>query len=372
MSGLYVHIPFCKQRCIYCGFYSTTMLNLRQRYVDSLCNEMKLRKHDSISTIYIGGGTPSQLSIKQLQQLFKAIQENFTTAFDNIEVTMECNPDDITEKYSLDLSRLPINRISMGIQTFSDERLRFLHRRHTSSQAINAVKLLRHAGFENISIDLMFGFPGEIMEEWETDIEKALDLSVEHISAYSLIYEENTPLFKLKESGLVDDIDDDAYIIMYKSLVSRLEASGYKHYEISNFALNGRESQHNSSYWNGTPYIGIGAAASSYDIETRQNNVADINLYIDSIEHGKVPSVTEILSPTDRYNDLVTTALRTCDGIELNSLEKEHGINAKHYLLSNAKRHLDNGMLVIENGKIHFTMSGIMISDSIMSDLIKI
>ncbi len=372
MSGLYIHIPFCESRCIYCGFYSTTLLNKRQRYVDALCHEMSLRPHPTLSTIYIGGGTPSQLTPSQLNQLFTGISTNYPPLPANVEVTMECNPDDITKEYAEVLSSLPINRVSMGVQTFSDKRLHFLHRRHTSSQAMQAVDILREAGIQNISIDLMFGFPDETISEWESDIESALSLNVEHISAYSLMYEEGTPLYDMLKKGQISEIDEERYIIMYKTLVNHLESSGYRHYEISNFALEGYESRHNSSYWNGTPYIGIGAAACSYDILSRKNNIADIDKYMESIEKGETAYEEETLSATDRYNDLITTALRTHDGINLETLEREHGIEAKNYLLQNAQRHIDSGMLAMESGMLHLTLDGIMVSDNVMSDLIKI
>ena len=372
MSGLYIHIPFCESRCIYCGFYSTTLLNKRQRYVDALCREMSLRPHPALSTIYIGGGTPSQLTPLQLGQIFTGISKHYPPLPAGIEVTMECNPDDITKEYAEVLSSLPINRVSMGVQTFSDKRLRFLRRRHTSSQAVQAVDILRKAGIQNISIDLMFGFPGETVSEWESDIESALSLNVEHISAYSLMYEEGTPLHEMLRRGEVCEIDEELYIIMYKTLVDHLESSGYRHYEISNFALEGYESRHNSSYWNGTPYIGLGAAACSYDIVSRQSNVADINKYMEAIEQGETAYEQETLSATDHYNDLITTALRTHDGISLEKLEREHGMEARNYLLRNAKRHIDSGLLVMESGMLHLTLDGIMVSDNVMSDLIKI
>ena len=197
-------------------------------------------------------------------------------------------------------------------------------------------------------------------------------MNVEHISAYSLMYEEGTPLFEMRQLGKVSEIDEEQYIIMYKTLTCHLKSAGYRHYEISNFALKGYESRHNSSYWNGTPYIGIGAAACSYDISSRSSNIADIYKYMKSIEHGEIASEIEMLTPTDRYNDMIATALRTCDGIDLEIMEREHGIEAKNYLLQNAQRHIDSGMLAMESGMLHLTLDGIMVSDNVMSDLIKI
>ena len=308
MLGLYIHIPFCASRCIYCGFYSTVpakkkdeRFSVEERYVNAICHEMELRAEKNsnnsgeriggLSTIYLGGGTPSQLSFESLQKIFQTIENvyhiglewdtknNTCTTATPIEVTMECNPDDITEEFAQNLRSLPINRISMGAQTFSDERLRFLHRRHTADEVETAVKRLRSVNIKNISVDLMFGFPNETLEEWKEDIERLLALDIEHISAYSLMYEEGTPLYRLLQAGKVKDMDDELYRQMYDTLIDRLAEAGYEQYEISNFAkLKGQSSnlnvqsskfkvqspyrsQHNSSYWHNVPYIRIGTSA---------------------------------------------------------------------------------------------------------------
>ena len=371
MAGLYIHIPFCRSRCIYCGFYSTTMLELREEYVDALCKEMRMRGHAVLDTIYLGGGTPSLLTRQMLGQLFDTIE----TVYDvrpGAEITMECNPDDVDAHFAEMLNSLPVNRVSMGIQSFDEERLKFLHRRHTAQQGRHAVDLLREAGINNISIDLMFGFPNETLEQWRYDINQALLLKVEHISAYSLMVEENTPLYRMVESKMVKKADDDTYIIMYNQLVCMLKESGYQHYEISNFALPGYHSRHNSSYWNDIPYIGIGAAAHSYDVTSRSSNVADVKQYIHSIKSGVLPSERESLSMTDRYNDMITTRLRTCHGICLGNAASMFGEPMIEYLLQNAQPYLDSGWLVLEDGHLHLTHKGIMMSDTVMGDLIKI
>ena len=371
VCGLYIHIPFCKKRCIYCGFYSTTHTELRQHYVDALCHEMFLRKGGHLNTIYLGGGTPSQLDIDMLTQLFETIYQCYEVASD-AEISMECNPDDITPEYVSSLTQLPVNRISLGIQTFSDPMLRFLHRRHTASQAVESVQLFREHGFDNISIDLMFGFPQETISQWEDDIHKALELGVEHISAYSLMIEEGTPLYHLYEEGQLKEIDEEKYVIMYNTLVDQLSASGYEHYEISNFALPGRHSRHNSSYWSPIPYIGIGASAHSYDLSSRSWNISDIHEYIHAIGSGILPAETEMLTPTDQYNDMVTTALRTSSGIDLVSMEQRFGTSYKQYLLDNASDGLSCRMLQLTSGHLRLTRLGIPLSDRVMSDLIMI
>lgn len=402
MAGLYIHIPFCASRCIYCGFYSTTLLHLQDRYIDAVCREMELRRRNmearerggagataSINTIYIGGGTPSQLSAGNLRKLFHNInkvylQPNGQTGFANVrEITIECNPDDVTDEFVSTLSQLPVNRISMGAQTFSDERLRFLHRRHNAHQVVEAVGRLRKAGFRNISIDLMFGFPGEALDDWQRDIDEALALGVEHISAYSLMVEEGTPLYRMmnqtSQSTHLRPLEEETERKMYEMLIERLTAAGYEHYEISNFALKNEafKSLHNSNYWNGTPYYGIGAAAHSYGTFLpsspknegklyRYWNVNDIHQYIQAIEQDIIPFEFEELNADTRYNDLITTALRTKEGIFLPSLEPHY----HKYLMENAKTAINNGLLQIDDNHIHLTRQGLFVSDDVMSDLV--
>lgn len=415
MLGLYIHIPFCASRCIYCGFYSTVpvkkkdeRLSVEERYVNAICHEMELRAEKNsnnsgeriggLSTIYLGGGTPSQLSFESLKKIFQTIdnvyhiglewdtENNTCTTATPIEITMECNPDDITEEFAQNLRSLPINRISMGAQTFSDERLRFLHRRHTADEVEAAVKRLRNVNIKNISVDLMFGFPNETLEEWKEDIERLLALDIEHISAYSLMYEEGTPLYRLLQAGKVKDMDDELYRQMYDTLIDRLAKAGYEQYEISNFAkldvqspkFNNQtskskiqslyRSQHNSSYWQNIPYIGIGAAAHSYGNGKRSWNVADIKAYITAIQKNRLPSEEEIIDADTHYNDIIMTALRTCEGIDLSILPAEY----RTYLIRLAKPFQQQGLLKEDNGKLHLTRNGIYVSDSIMSDLMKV
>lgn len=371
MAGIYIHIPFCKSRCIYCGFYSTTLLDLRKKYINAVCREMELRKNyirEPFSTIYLGGGTPSLLDEAELTQLFLYIN-NVYDVDRNAEITMECNPDDITPEFTNMLSRLPINRVSMGAQTFADSRLRLLHRRHNSDEVKHAVKLLREAGIKNISIDLMFGFPDESLSQWKEDISAALALNVEHISAYSLMYEEDTPLWKMLDTGKVKEIDEELSLTMFKELVCQLTDAGYEHYEISNFARPGYRSRHNSNYWHQVPYIGLGAAAHSFDLNSRQWNVADLKLYIEEINNGIIPMEREELDNDTTFNDIITTALRTSDGINLNALETRLGKRYRNTLISAAGKHLEQGLLEIRHDRLRLTSEGIFISDMVMSDL---
>lgn len=375
MAGIYIHIPFCRSRCIYCGFYSTTALDLRQRYVDALCREMEIRgtrkeeggkrNDEEIETIYLGGGTPSQLTPSQLRQLFIYINKVYPLTSER-EITIEVNPDDVTVEFAALLQQLPVNRVSMGIQTFDDQRLRFLHRRHTSRQAIEAVSILRAAGINNLSIDLMYGFPGETLSDWQSDIDSALALNVEHISAYCLMIEEGTPLYRLMEQGKVSEMDEELERRMYYDLIDRLEAAGYEHYEISNFARPGFRSRHNSSYWNQTPYIGLGAAAHSFDgKKCRRWNVADIHQYIEGIEKGQPCFEQEVMDEDTQYNDLVTVTLRTKEGLDLHQLSERY----RTYALKNAQRFLNDGLLEVKEERLVLTRKGLFVSDMIMSEL---
>lgn len=366
MSGIYAHIPFCKSRCIYCGFYSTTLLSLQDEYVDAMLRELDNRKDylpdEPVTTIYIGGGTPSMLSSHNLSRLCLSLKDFAGESLE--EFTVECNPDDITPELASLLYSLGVNRVSMGAQTFSDERLAFIHRRHKAYQVKEAVENLRNAGIRNISIDLMFGFPDETVENWKSDIEQALSLGVQHISAYSLMYEEGTPLYKLLEEGKIKEISEEVSLEMYETLITLLTQAGYEHYEISNFALPGYRSKHNSSYWKRVPYLGIGAAAHSYNLTSRQWNVSDVKLYT---KGDNITEDCELLDNIEQYNDLITTALRTREGIDIDSLSETD----KLFLTKAANKSIEQGNLIIENNHLHLTRKGLFISDAVMVELIR-
>lgn len=374
MAGIYLHIPFCKRRCIYCDFFSTTQSNLMPQYIDALCRELEIRKDylegEQIETIYWGGGTPSQLNEKLFEQVFHTIDANYQVS-DEAEVTLEANPDDLTPAYIDMLRKLPFNRLSMGIQTFDDRTLKLLNRRHTSQQAIEAFENCRKAGFKNISIDLMYGLPGETTESWERDLQQAVRLNPEHISAYHLIYEEGTPLWTLREQHRVAEADEDLSLNLFTQLIHRLKENGYVHYEISNFCLPGFHSKHNSSYWTGKKYLGCGASAHSYNGSSRQWNVASLNKYIEGIsENNNSVSEKEVLDRYTRYNDFVITTLRTCWGMSLVRLKDDFGNELYDYCLRMAKPYLEQGTLSLSDNILRLTDKGIFISDGIMSDLL--
>jgi len=320
MAGIYIHIPFCKTRCAYCDFYSTTHEAWKQQYVDALCKELVQRKDylkgETVDTIYMGGGTPSQLSIAQLNALLATIEAHFPLS-KHPEITIEVNPDDVSDSYAEGLKQTPVNRISMGIQTFDDATLRILNRRHTEQIARMATMRLREKGFQNISIDLMYGLPGETIEQWENDLQQAIALNVEHISAYHLTYEEGTPLYRRLQQGEVSEVSEELSLTFFNMLIDALTKAGYQHYEISNFCKPGMHSRHNSSYWQGIAYLGCGAAAHSFDGASRQWNIADIKAYIQGIETNAPCYEIETLDNATRYNEYIMTGLRTSHGSSL-------------------------------------------------------
>lgn len=284
------------------------------------------------------------------------------------EVTFEANPDDITPHLVATLRKCGVNRVSMGTQTFNDERLEFLHRRHTALQTNKAVDILRKGGIDNISIDLIYGFPEQTVDEWQKDINHAIELSVSHLSAYSLMYEEGTSLYKMLKQGKIKEIDENVSLAMYKTLVKSMKDAGYEHYEISNFAKPGMRAMHNSSYWDDTPYIGIGAAAHSYNRKSRQWNVSDIKKYIEATNNDVILAEQETIDDDTHYNDLITTALRTSEGLDLDMLDEKQ----KHFMLECAKDYLQTGSLELSDNHIRIAPDSVFISDMVMSDLMKV
>lgn len=393
MAGIYIHIPFCKSRCIYCDFYSTTAESKMAEYVDALTNELTLRADyllkDStlpdIETVYIGGGTPSVLDTASLARILDHIYKVYPVS-GKAEITLEANPDDLDRTRIKALRQLPVNRLSMGIQTFDDEKLKLLRRRHKGEQAMAAVRNCQDAGFDNISIDLIYGLPRQTLAEWERDLDRAVLLHTQHISAYSLTYEEGTPIWKMRERQQVKEADENLSLSMFEMLIDKLKAAGFEHYEISNFARKGFRSRHNSSYWNGTPYLGCGPAAHSFDGQNRQWNCPDLTTYIDKVKACRskgdfihAPWIQkENLTLYEQYNDCIVTALRTAQGIDLRSLRKKFGDRLADYCLQNAQPHLRRGTLEvagIENGQspegmLRLTRSGIFLSNDIMCDLL--
>ena len=375
MAGIYIHVPFCKQRCTYCAFYSTTLYNIRERYVEALCKELVMRKEyagcKTIETIYLGGGTPSTLSMEQLKRICDTIYATYRIS-PSPEVTIECNPDDLTPEFLAQLKKLPFNRISMGVQSFNDSQLKRLGRRHNADKARQAVHNARQAGYRNISIDLIFALPGSTITDWEHDLDSAIALRPNHLSAYNLTYEEGTPMHRALERGDFTELSEEENIEQFQMLIAKLKEAGYRHYEISNFALPGCESHHNSSYWNDTPYIGCGAAAHSYDGTSRQWNIADIHEYIKGIDNGTPCFEIEQLTEEERYNDTILTRLRTTKGIPLEWMKDRFSAKLNSYMRHFAEKEIALGNLKEENGHLSLTEKGIFISDAVIRELIYI
>lgn len=372
MAGLYIHIPFCTQKCIYCDFMSGTNLSLRQDFVASLIAEMDLYldffDSDPMRTIYFGGGTPSLLSVDELRLIYDAIACRWDISAVE-EFTIECNPDDLSEEYLQRLRSLPINRLSIGVQSFCDDELQWLNRRHTSQEAFDAVRRAQKAGFENITIDLMFALPVQTLESLNYSISKALELDVQHISAYSLMFEPDSKITKLMELNRLDPLDEDVAADMFELLSTRLISAGYEQYEISNYAKQGFHSRHNSGYWHGMRYLGLGPSAHSFDGEKRWYNIAHTIKYNNLLTSDKLNFKNEeVLTPDERFNELVFTALRTKIGVNLQDLRIRFGESRYNQLLRQAKKYIDAGNMHILNGRLSLTHKGIYISDSIISD----
>lgn len=404
MSGLYIHVPFCQKRCHYCSFYSTTFgKKERDLYVHALKNEINERKNEinehknkinerkdkakeranntedyhkdtlvHLNSVYFGGGTPSQLDKDELYEIFQTLHKHFDLS--NAEITFECNPDDVTAEYAKTLAELGVNRVSMGVQSFNDATLKAINRRHTAAQVHDALQLFHKVGIHNISIDLIYGLPGQTLAAWEQDLAIAIALAqphdkwngqpaITHLSSYALSIEEGTHLYNMRARGELKEIDEETSLEMYNQLVDRLTEAGFEHYEISNFSLPGFHSRHNSSYWSGEPYLGVGPGAHSYDgICVRRWNDANLTSYIHS---ASAPHEKEHLTDKDLYNERIITRLRTREGLRTDTLSHEE----KLFLMQQAKSYLAQGLLQMNDTHIALTRKGIFVSDSIFADL---
>lgn len=371
VAGIYIHVPFCQGRCIYCDFYSTTEgEEWKSRYVDALLAELRLRRDElplaRVHSIYIGGGTPSQLPARALATILNEVCRLYPVDSD-AEVTVEANPDDVTPEWLSALSHTPVNRLSMGVQSFDDALLRLIRRRHTAQQAVSAVEQAAGHGISNVSIDLIYGLPTQTMEQWQADVRQALALDVQHLSAYSLSYEEGTPLWRMLEQGRIEEADEELSLRMYEHLIDATRAAGFAHYEISNFCRPGRHSQHNSAYWHGVPYLGFGPGAHSYDGQrTRRWNLSDLKGYVQSA--GSIPPhQSEVLTDDELYDETVMTRLRTSEGLSLDLLTAAD----RAYCMAQAEPHLQAGRLEQAGSTIRLTRQGIFTSNDIISDLMR-
>ncbi|CAM3314194.1 Oxygen-independent coproporphyrinogen-III oxidase-like protein YqeR [Aequorivita lipolytica] len=368
--GLYIHIPFCKQACHYCDFHFSTSLKKKDELVNALCRELMLRKDQlkgEVETIYFGGGTPSLLSSEELQQIFETIYKNYKVS-QNPEITLEANPDDLSNLQIHKFTNSRINRLSIGVQSFFEEDLKLMNRAHNASEALECIVEAKKY-FENISIDLIYGIPGMSNERWKENLEIALKLDVPHLSCYALTVEPKTALKKFIEKGIVPPVDEEVAQQHYEILLAETEKAGLENYEFSNFGKAGSHSRNNTAYWEGKPYLGIGPSAHSYDGNSRSWNVANNTKYIKSIEAGTLPSEAEILSKKDRYNEYIMTGLRTKRGVSLDKVEKEFGKLYAEYLLKQAESNLQNHLLILEDQTLKISKKGKFLSDGIAADL---
>ncbi|WP_136667404.1 radical SAM family heme chaperone HemW [Flavobacterium sp. H122] len=371
MSGIYIHIPFCKQACHYCDFHFSTSIKKKEEMVQALAKEIAMRKNEFqdeiVETIYFGGGTPSILETSDIRFLIDEVYKNYKVA-DNPEITLEANPDDLSKDRIIELSKNRINRLSIGIQSFFEEDLKLMNRAHNANEALECLKVATQY-FDNITADLIYGIPGLTNKKWKQNIETLLDLGIPHISSYALTVEPKTALEKFIQKGSISAPDDSVAHEQFLMLVDILEQNGFVHYELSNFGKPDYFSKNNSAYWLGKKYIGIGPSAHSYDGINRSWNIANNTLYIKSIQEDKLPHEIEQLSITDRYNEYVMTGLRTVWGVSLERIEKEFGKNYLDYLLQNADKYLKEEKLQLKDNVLKTTRKGKFFCDGIASDL---
>ncbi|WP_062054549.1 radical SAM family heme chaperone HemW [Aquimarina longa] len=372
MSGIYIHIPFCKKACHYCDFHFSTSMKKKNEMIAALCNEIRLRKSETstpqtIKTIYFGGGTPTVLSVEELQHIIDVIYSHYDITEDP-EITIEANPDDLTKEKIESLARSSVNRLSIGIQSFFEEDLSMMNRAHNAKEALQCLSLATKY-FENISIDLIYGIPNMSIEHWKRNIQFALDFGIPHISCYALTVEPNTALPKLIEKGKIPAIDDDLAQQHFEILVKTLENKGFEHYELSNFGKSGYFSKNNTAYWQGKHYLGIGPSAHSYNGKQRSWNINNNIKYINAIQQNELPREIEDLTTTDAYNEYIMTGLRTIWGVSLQKIEQNFGQKYKEYLLQHAQKHIKEHLLFLDNDTLLVTKKGKFLSDGIASDL---
>jgi oxygen-independent coproporphyrinogen-3 oxidase len=372
MAGIYIHIPFCKRKCHYCNFYSLANQKNKEQFHKALLKEIALQKNylhgEPIETIYFGGGTPSLLSISQIDEILNQIHQHYKV-LSNAEIDLEANPDDLDKTILVDYKKSGINRLSIGTQAFDDDILQKLNRIHSTQQAIDAVHIAQSVGFENISIDLIYGIPGLTNQLWQQSIAQALSLNVPHLSAYHLTVEPNTALDVLIRKNKYPQPKEAEGIEHSLMLMQQMQANGYEHYEISNYALPGKYSVHNTNYWRQKSYLGLGPSAHSFDLNSRQWNVASITKYIEALQQGKLLFEKEEISNTDQYNEFVMLGLRTQWGIDIKELQSKFGQEKTQYFQKQIQKYLSQEKLVFENGIYRLSNQGKIFADGIAGDL---
>ena len=372
MAGIYIHVPFCVSRCGYCDFYKVTNFDQKEGYVEALLRELELRRFfledATIETLYFGGGTPSTLSLLQIERILKEILSLFVLS-DLVEITVECNPDDITTDYLIGLKKLGVNRLSIGIQSFDDEMLRFMQRRHNSLQSLKAIELAKEVGFKNISIDLIYGLPNISNESWIRNVKIALELQVSHLSAYHLTIEKGTAFEKLLQRGVISEVDEENSVKQFDILLDLASKAGFEQYEISNFCKDGLYSKHNSNYWFGVPYLGLGPSAHSYNGKSRYWNVSDLSKYLQSLSRSELPFQEEILSDIDIFNETLMIGLRTKWGVDINRFRNTLSPTLLNHFNVVLESQLSSGNLYLQDGFVKIESSKFMVSDTIISNM---
>lgn len=371
MAGIYIHIPFCKQACHYCDFHFSTSLKLRTELVDSICKELELRKdylkNQQVETIYFGGGTPSLLNREELQSILDKVYELFSVK-ENPEITLEANPDDLTQEKLTELEALPINRLSIGIQSFRADDLKMMNRAHNLKQALQCVPAVREHGFQNISIDLIYGIPGLTNDEWKANLEQAFALDPDHISSYCLTIEPGTAFAHFVKKGKLNPVDEEMAANQFEIMVKAMKENGFDHYEVSNFGKPGFYSRHNTSYWLGKHYLGIGPSAHSFDGKSRSWNVANNSRYIKSLEKNELPIETEELSLQTQYNEYIMTSLRTIWGISVEKMKEDFDVDFEKKFESELKRFESEGWIEKVGDTWKVTEEGMLMADGIAAE----
>ncbi len=372
MSGIYIHIPFCKSKCAYCDFFSVAILSQKSQYVDFLCKEMELQKNylesENIETIYFGGGTPSLLSEYEIFSILNSVYKNFSVS-QNAEITFEVNPEGLTLEYLKILKNFSINRLSVGVQSFFEEDLQFLRRSHSQNEAKIALQNAINSGFSNISVDLIYGLPNSDFEKFAKNLEIVFEFQIPHLSCYHLTFEENTLLFKQLREKKFSQISDQESWNIFEKMIILCESKSYEHYEISNFSLKNYISKHNFNYWQETKYLGLGAAAHSFNKISRQWNVQNIKKYFDSLSKSLIPCEIEFLTFENQYNEFLMTSLRTFLGINFDDLKLRFGEKLFNKFSQKIQKFIQNSEMKIADNKVFLTNKGKFVSDSIFAEL---
>lgn len=372
MAGLYIHIPYCHSKCAYCDFYSSPILGNMDKYVDALLNEFELRHNEITSpftTIYIGGGTPSILPATLITRLVNELARHINVSLLD-EFTIEANPEDVTPQWVKTIKSLGITRVSMGIQSFNDNELKIINRRHSAQQALHAIKILRENGIERISGDLIYGLPEQDLKSWKSSLNQLLSFRLPHFSAYLLSYEQGTGLYSRLMAGKVEEASEELVNEMYMHLIDTARSHGYNHYEISNFAMPGSKAIHNTNYWRDQPYLGLGVAAHSFDGRNRRFNPSNTSQYIEKLSLNKCVFETEYEDESARHNDFIIVALRTSQGIDLAQYKQRFGMQAYAQLITNAMPHINTHQMNLSPTHLSITESSMLISDRLILSFI--